>query len=258
MGAKIVWADVDRWTGHIDPESVKKKITKRTKAVIAVHWGGAPCDLTALAKICKDHGLKLIEDAAHALGATYGGKPVGSHGDFVCFSFQAIKHVTTGDGGLLSCKSAKDYERAKLLRWYGIKRPADLTKDIPDWGYKFHMNDVAATIGLENLKGLTEDLRLRRANAKVLTVAPMSYFSDGAFWFMPRHIANRPAFIKHMAARGIACGTVHERNDRYTMFKDSYSHLPGVDAFCNSQVNLPVGPWVDPAKVLAALDSFHA
>ncbi len=241
LGARIVWADIDRWTGHIDPESVKKKITKRTKAVLAVHWGGEPCDLSSLSKICSDHGLKLIEDAAHALGATYNGNPIGSHGDFVCFSFQAIKHLTTGDGGLLSCKSAQDYERGKLLRWYGIRRPADLKRDIPEWGYKFHMNDIAATIGIENLKGLCLDLRKRRENAEFFT-GRLAY--DSALWFLPWHDSNPQAFMKYMASKNVSCGTVHERNDHYSMFRDSRCSLPGVDAFYKTQVNLPIGPWL--------------
>lgn len=253
QGAGVVWADCDRWTGLIDPESVKRKITKRTKAVIAVHWGGLPCDLDALTRICKGHGLKLIEDAAHALGATYGGKPIGSHGDFVCFSFQAIKHVTCGDGGALVCKSKTDYERGKLLRWYGIRRPANLKRDIPEWGYKFHMNDIAATIGLENLKGLKDDLDARHKNAYAYANRlGNSYDSNSAFWFFPTHRKDRTDFMNRMIRDGIVCGPVHERNDRYSMFKASRCALPGVDAFCKTQVNLPVGPWVNANKVLCA------
>ena len=256
-GAKIVWADVDPWTGNIDPESVRKKITKKTKAVICVHWGGTPCDLSALGKMCQDHGLKLIEDAAHALGAGSLGEPVGSHGDFVCFSFQAIKPLTTGDGGLLSCKSAKDYERGKLLRWYGIKRPADLKQDIPEWGYKFHMNDLAATIGLENLKGLALDLRTRRENAHFFSG---SYNPNSAYWFFPVIVKPKTRFMREMQQKGVSCSSVHERNDHYSMFKPFRVSLPGVDAFCASQVNLPIGPWLtsqDKTTIQEALQAFR-
>ncbi len=241
-GAAIRWADVDAGSGCVDIESVRRAITKRTKAIMVVHWGGRPCDMGSLLEICRINGIKLIEDAAHALGAQYQGRPIGSHGDFVCFSFQAIKHVTTGDGGLLSCKSKSDYERGKLLRWYGIKRPSDLTKDIKEWGYKFHMNDIAAAMGIENLKGLAKDLRARRKNAEVYGNG--KYDRDHAYWFYATHKSNRSQFIKDMASKGIMCGTVHERNDKYTMFRDSRANLPGVDAFCRTQVNLPVGSWV--------------
>ncbi len=243
-GATIVWADVDSKTGLIDPASVKEKVTKKTKAIMAVHWGGRSADLTALREMAVGR-IKLIEDAAHAMGAKYNGDPIGSHGDFVCFSFQAIKHLTTGDGGLLSCKSEEDYERGKLLRWYGIKRPANLKADIREWGYKFHMNDIAAAIGIENLKGLHNDLEARRKNARFYAkVLGMDIDRGGAYWFFAIHEKARDQFIERMAKQAVVVGTVHERNDHYFMFRNSGTVLPGVDAFCQTQVNLPCGPWV--------------
>jgi perosamine synthetase len=257
--ARIVWADCDPWTGNIDPEDVRKKINKKTKAVIAVHWGGYPCDLDALERICRDHGVKLIVDAAHAMGATHEGVPIGVYGDFVCFSFQAIKHLTTGDGGLLSCKDTKDYQRGKLLRWYGIKRPADLTKDIPEYGYKFHMNDLAATIGLANLKDLPWILKRHRENAAYYAnhLIRRVYHPDSASWLQTIHIDDKAAFVKYMAKSGVQVGNVHERNDKYSMFKDSKCDLPGVDAFYKSMVNIPVGWWVDPKPVVKAIKAFR-
>ena len=248
IGGTGVWADADLWTGNIDPESVKHKITKKTKAVIAVHWGGTPCDVDALETICKDHGLKLIFDCAHALGATYNGKPIGYYGDFSCFSFQAIKHVTTGDGGLLVCNDRRDYERGKLLRWYGIKRPADLTQDIKDWGYKFHMNDLAATIGLANLKDFPAVLKKHRDNARFYREHGLDgvYDPESAFWLYTLHTKDPQALSRKLKAKGIASGRVHERNDRYSMFKSSRTALPGVDDFYKTMLNIPVGWWVTP------------
>jgi dTDP-4-amino-4,6-dideoxygalactose transaminase len=121
-GGGIVWADIDPWTGNIDPMDVERKITGKTKAIIAVHWGGYPCELDELLRISRKYGIALIEDAAHAFGATYRGRQIGSHSSFVCFSFQAIKLLTTVDGGLLVCPSMDDYRRGKLLRWFGIDR----------------------------------------------------------------------------------------------------------------------------------------
>ncbi len=248
-GAKIAWADVNPYTGLIDAESVKKKITKKTKAVVAVHYAGLACDLAALKDVVKDSGLKIILDAAHALGTHHRGilDPV-AKADFACFSFQAIKPLTTIDGGLLVCKSRKDYDRAKLLRWYGIKRPVNLSLDIKEAGYKFHMNDVAATIGLENLKGLALDLRRRRENAEFFSnrIPGCVYEPESSNYLFLLLVDSRDSFIKHMKARGIAVGTVHERNDQYSMFRDSRCPLPGVDAFCARQVAIPVGPWVTP------------
>jgi len=116
-GAKIVWADIDPTTGNIDPQDVEKKLFRRSKvkAIIAVHWAGQPFDIDAINKIARKHKVKVIEDAAHALDSTYKNKKIGCHSDFVCFSFQAIKHLTTGDGGALFCRKKSDDKRAKLL-----------------------------------------------------------------------------------------------------------------------------------------------
>lgn len=260
MGAKIVWADVDPWTGNINPESVKAKITKKTKAVVAVHWGGNPCEIDMLESICKQNRLKLIFDCAHAFGATYKGEPIGSYGDFSCFSFQAIKHLTTGDGGLISCRDPKDYERAKLLRWYGIKRPADLKQDIPEAGYKFHMNDLAATLGLANLRDMPWLLKRYRFNADFYAdnLASRVYHPESAFWLFTVHSSNRDSLKKHLAKLGVASGVVHERNDKYTMFKASRADLPGVDQFTRSQLNIPVGWWVTNEDRERIVEAIHA
>ena len=91
MGARIIWADIDPWTGNINPEDVAAKITPKTKAIMCVHWGGYPCDLDELNAIAAEHGIKLIEDACHAFGSTYRGKPIGSHSDFACFLFRRLR-----------------------------------------------------------------------------------------------------------------------------------------------------------------------
>src|SRR5262245_11198784 len=103
-GARIVWADVDPLTGNFDPDAIEPLITDRTRAIMMVHWGGNPCDIDRICAIGRANGIPLIEDAAHALGSTYRGKPVGAHSDFVAFSFQAVKQVTSVDGGGLVCK----------------------------------------------------------------------------------------------------------------------------------------------------------
>ena len=102
LGAKVLWADIDPCTGNIDAGDVEKKITRKTKAIVCVHWGGYPCDLKQLNEIAAHHGIPLIEDACHAFGSVYRQHPIGSHSDFVCFSFQAVKMLTTIDGGALA------------------------------------------------------------------------------------------------------------------------------------------------------------
>jgi len=250
-GAKIVWADINPWTGNIDPKDVKRKVTPKTKAIMCVDWGGYPCDFDELNIIAKEHGIKLIEDACHAFGSSYKGKPVGSHCDYSCFSFQAIKHLTTVDGGLITCNG--DYERAKLLRWYGIDRDAkreDLRceADITEYGYKFHMNDVTAAIGLEQLAYIDINLNTCLGNAKKYDDAGLSlmYRKDrqSCYWLYTTRVKNRDNYIKRMRDVGIVTSKVHVRNDKYTVFKDSRTFLPGVDEFYSEQVSIPVGWWV--------------
>ena len=154
-GAKIVWADVNPITGLIDPQAIEEKITSKTKAIMMVHFGGIPCDIDAINAIAKKYNLKTIEDGAHAIGAEYKGSKIGNHSDFIMFSLQAIKHFTTVDGGLLLCKDQSDYERGKLLRWYGIDRDEKrkefrCEEDIIEYGYKYHMNDIVQQSALSN------------------------------------------------------------------------------------------------------------
>lgn len=258
-GAQLVWADIDPWTGNIDPLDVERKITPQTKAIIPIHWGGYPCDLDDLRRIANKFGIPLVEDAAHAFGASYRGKPIGSHGDLVAFSFQAIKLVTTIDGGLLACKTPDLYRRGKLLRWFGIDREtprADLRceSDVVEAGYKFHMHDVSAVIGLEQLK-YTEGLLLRNRDnaafyrkrlADVKGVKLLRYADDrvSSYWLFTIRVRDRDGFQTFMTKKGIQVSRVHVRNDLHTYTKAFRRNLPGVDEFEREQVSIPVGWWI--------------
>ncbi len=270
LGAKVVWADIDPWTGNIDPKDVDRKITPKTKAIMCVHWGGYPCDLDELNAVAAEHGIKLIEDACHAFGSTYHGKLIGSHSDFACFSFQAIKEITTVDGGALVCKSRADRERGRLLRWYGIDRKSkrkDLRceADIVEYGYKFHMNDVTAAIGLEQLKYVGKTIEKHRANAKryneafknLKAVRPLSYKSDrsSVYWLYTMRVKDRQKFMEYMKRAGITVSQVHARNDNHTMFKDSKVNLPGVDEFTSEQVSIPAGWWLTDEDLVKIIDA---
>ncbi len=257
--ADIIWSDIDPWTGNIDPKDVERKITPKTKAVIAVHWGGYPCELDELLRITRKYGIPLIEDAAHAFGSTYHGKKIGSISPWTAFSLQAIKHLTSVDGGLLSIQSNDQYRQAKLLRWYGIDRETsrrDLRceEDIVRAGGKLHMNDVCATIGLENLKHVGANITKHRDNAKAYDeafeglrhVKKLHYQKDreSSYWLYSLRVSDPDSFLDFMAAREIMVSKVHVRNDVHTAFKTFRRNLPGVDEFAREQMSIPVGWWV--------------
>jgi dTDP-4-amino-4,6-dideoxygalactose transaminase len=259
LGAKIVWADIDPKTGNIDPEDVKKKITSKTKAIVGVHWAGMPFDIQAINDIAKQHGVKVIEDAAHALGAKYKGKLIGSHSDYVCFSFQAIKHLTTVDGGAITCNSEEEYTRLKKLRWFGLDRKfkgSKWTQDITESGYKFHMNNVNAAIGLEQLKTIQSVIDAHKKNHKYydehisnskIKKMLQSPDSESSCWIYTVLTPNREELQKYLLEKGIASDVVHVRNDTYSVFKEfvaPLNSLKGCDEFCSQHLNIPVGWWL--------------
>lgn len=261
-GAKIVWADVDPVSGLISTESIKSKITDNTKAIIMVHFGGIPCDIEGINSLAKEHGIKTIEDGAHAFGSTYNGKKIGNHSDYVMFSLQAIKHITTVDGGLLFCKSKTDYQRARLLRWYGIDRDTPrkdfrCEENIIEYGYKFHMNDMNATIGLYNLPHMNDLLEKNRRNAKffdeqlknieyiqLLKVNPKC---NSSFWVYSIRILNgkKQNFIEKMKEFDIITSQVHNRNDVNSCVKDFKEELPNLNILEKELVCIPVGWWLE-------------
>ncbi|HAO48485.1 MAG TPA: DegT/DnrJ/EryC1/StrS aminotransferase, partial [Runella sp.] len=165
MGVNIVFADVDD-NLNIDVKHVEQLITPKTKAIVCVHYGGLPCEMDELWALGKKHNLFIIEDAAHAVGAKYKGRYIGSQSDFTMFSFQAIKHITTGDGGMLVVKDPTLVEKAKRLRWFGIDRTSKQKgiweNDIVEVGYKYQMTDIAASLGLAGLEEFDEHLAHRQ------------------------------------------------------------------------------------------------
>ncbi len=170
VGAKPVFADVRPDTLNIDPQDLKKRITKRTKAVILVHMYGYPAQMKEINMLAKKHGFAVIEDACHALGAKYNGRKIGSISDFNIFSFYATKNITTGEGGMLTTNDPKVAEKIDILSLHGISRDAYKRYsqesyrhwDILYPGYKYNMFDIQAALGLEQLKKLNRFLKRRK------------------------------------------------------------------------------------------------
>ncbi|KAI6753608.1 hypothetical protein HG531_005777 [Fusarium graminearum] len=166
IGATPVFADIDRKTRNIDLEQVEKTITQRTKAIIPVHLAGRPVDMDRLYDIAKKHNLRVVEDAAQAIGSTWKGKRIGSFGDIVSFSFQATKNITTGEGGCLVLNDEKEAALAEKLRFQGMVRSGYDGMEVDVLGGKHNMNEIAATIGLGQFGRLEEITAKRHALAQ--------------------------------------------------------------------------------------------
>ena len=256
-GAKPVFADIQYDTGNIDPKFIEDNITKRTKAIMPVHWGGYPCDMDEINEIAKKFDLIVIEDAAHALGATYKNKVIGSISDFTAFSFQAIKHLTTGDGGALCCKSDRHYKVSKNLRWFGIDRDnsklsnlGEREYDIHDIGYKYHMNDIAAAIGIGNLENFSKKLKRIReissiyineiSNLKGLSLLNYENDRQSAYWLFTILVEKRSDFIAKMNNEKIPVSVVHQGINKYSVFESRDIQLKNQNKFDNNQISIPI------------------
>lgn len=280
-GAVPVWADIHPETGLIDELDVERKINNKTRAIMCVHWGGTPCNMEALRGIADYYNLFLIEDCAHALGAidSSTGRKIGNKSaDISMFSFQAIKHISTIDGGALSIADTDIYKRARLERWYGIDRDADrkdsrIEEDIIDWGLKWHMNDVCATIGIGQLDYVEGVLGEHRQNARTYWNAidrerfvpafPETALDYGVFWLFTILLKNpndRIGFMEHARKYGVHVSQVHARNDTHTVFRPYHrGQLPGVTAFNDRMCCIPVH-WrlsnLDKERIIDCLDSY--
>ena len=264
-GLKIKWVDLDPNTCNLDLTDLKRKITNKTLAIMVVHWGGYPLDLDELKKIQDEafqlygNRIEIIEDCAHAIGSKFKGKMIGNHGNISVFSFQAIKHLTTGDGGAILSSTDQFHKKAKLLRWYGLDRTSSFDfrceQNIADWGFKFHMNDIAATIGLCNLPNLPNMVKKHHDNYQILYkeltgidgLETLENRSDvySSSWIMTILVKNRNDFMRKMKECGIGVSRVHDRNDKHDCLKEFKTMLPNTDYVCNNICCIPCGWWVN-------------
>ena len=269
MGAKIRFADVQRETLNIDPKHVATLVNEKTKALVCVHYGGLPCDMDELHAIAKKWNIPVIEDAAHAVGAEYKGKSVGEISEFTMYSFQAIKHITTGDGGLLTFKDKNLVEKGKRLRWFGIDRSAKQMgiweNDITEVGYKYQMTDISAALGLAALEEFDETLALRKqllaAYKEGLKGIPGISFIGGGYtdrihaaWMCTVLVDRRKDFQRKLLEHKIESNQVHYRNDRYSIFGGRRSDLPNMDALEEHYLVLPLHTKMNLADVKRVCD----
>lgn len=266
-GARPMWIDVDPNTGLVTSDALIKTakraisegVMHHVKAIIVVDWGGLPAishELFATAWSLLG-GLPVIEDAAHAFGSTWNNIRIGFWANYTTFSFQAIKHLTTGDGGALFALDKNKIDQARSLRWYGIDREGKssdsrIDQDILHAGYKFHMNDLTASLGLAQIEGAKLSVEAHTRNAQILhenlgpiftTLSPYHNESVSAAWvytvLLPDY-ETKVKFKHFMNSQDIQVSEVHRRNDQYTVFK-GYDDvdLDGVTQFYDRMVCLP-------------------
>jgi len=268
LGAKPVFVDSDLDTGNLDLEKIEKKITKKTKCITIVHFLGKPVDIEKILWLKKKYKIKIIEDCALALGSKYYGKHVGYYADFACFSFYPAKHITTGDGGMLTCSNQTDYKKAKLLRGFGVNKTFFERKtpgiyDVLSAGLNFRLSDINSALGLTQLKKLTYMIHKREKNykklyqslkdfdnLKILKTSTVKNLKSSYYClsFIIKNISRtqRNLYLKYLSDFGVGC-TVHYPRaimDYKYLKKERENKNQFLNArrISNNSINIPVGP----------------
>ncbi len=271
-GGIPVFADIDPETLCIDPADIERKITPRTKAIMAVHFGGHPADLDRIHAIAKAHNLTVIEDAAHAAGAMHGSRMIGSIAPLTCFSFHPVKNLATGDGGMITLQDPSWDKRLRKLRWVGISKDTWSRSDSGDvsqysWyynveelGYKYHTNDIMAAIALVQLKRLPETNARRRviceqydqglAGLDWLRLPVMRDYAQSSRHNYVVRLEGRDGLMDYLRAKGIATGMHYIPNHLYDMYKPYVTEpLPVTEREWTKMVTLPVYPDLSDSQV---------
>lgn len=275
---KIRWCDIDVSSLNMDLADVEAKISQNTKAIMFPLWGGMPPDIDKindmLDRAKRRIGFRpfVIFDCAHAIGSTYRGRKIGTQsGFFFTFSFQAIKHFTTGDGGILISPYKELQRKGKLLRWYSLDREEKGRQDFrcemdaPYIGDKLHMNDINASIGLANLPHIDAIIQKHKDNAAFYnhTLSDISGIKllrvptdrESASWIFTLKAEKRDDLMRALTSRGIMCSRVHERNDKHSCFTDFKEDLPGLEEIVKEMLCIPVGWWLSETDRQYVVDS---
>ena len=260
VGARPVFVDVDLATRNIDLARAEKAITPLTRAIMPVHFAGLPVDMDALYALAERRSLRVIEDAAHAIGSSHRGRRIGSFGDFVAFSFHPNKNLTTIEGGALSIREPAEARRVERLRFHGIERDDSGEVDVLEAGGKYNLTDVAASVGLGQLRKLEQFNRRRRALTaryfERLKTDPAMLLpargNDGHSWHMfapllplERMRTGRPQFIEEMRKLGIGVGIHYPALHLFTLYRKMGHRIgdfPNAERIGQSTVTLPLFP----------------
>ena len=273
--AQPVFADIEPDTLNIDVNDIEQLITDKTRAILLVHFGGHCCDMDPVMALAEKHGLKVIEDCAHACGASYKGKKAGSIGHFGCYSFHAVKNLACGEGGMITTNSEAEAKRLRSLRWLGIDQGtwdrADERKryswnyNVKELGFKAHLNDIPATLGLCQLAKLDKLNGRRREVAGMYTEAlskldwievPVEKdYTHSSYHNYVIKLDNRDNFIDYMGQKGISIGMHYYPNHLYDMYKPYYRQLPVAEEIWKRIATLPLFPDLTDDEVNYILDS---
>lgn len=248
-GGRPVFVDIDPNTLCLDPSSIRKAITKRTKAILPVHFAGMPCKLDEIKRLCDKFDLMLIEDAAHAAGTIYKRKRIGSHGVAVCFSFHPVKNLAMPTGGAITLNGQKSNEFGNIIksrRWCGISDRKGSKYDVKQLGWNYYMNEFSAAIGIEQLKKLDEMNFKRKQIAKkyseeIEIEKKMPFNEDCSYHFYWIEIHNRNSFIKKMFQNGIETG-IHYKPIHTMKFYKGSTKLPNTESVGERIVSIPIHP----------------
>ncbi|MCH2662935.1 DegT/DnrJ/EryC1/StrS family aminotransferase, partial [bacterium] len=275
-GGTPVFADIEGTTLNISPESIAHRVNDKTAAIMVVHHGGHPCDMDPIMGIANEKGIPVIEDAAHAAGARYKGRMAGALGTIGCFSFHALKNMSTGDGGMLTTDDESVAERVRNVRWMGITRSTyDRFRkngraraweyDVDEVGYKFHMNDLNAAIGIVQLGKLESTNAARREVAvqyrsafedvewiEMLGEKDYAQSANHAFVVLAE---DRDRLIEHLAEKGIDGGVHYRPNHLYSVYEPYRRDLPVTESLWTKMVTLPMYPSMSNDEVLQVIEA---
>lgn len=276
-GAKPVFCDIHADDLNIDVGDARKRITKKTRAILPVHYRGIPCDMDAIHALAQNHDLHVVEDAAHAFGSSYKKKKIGSFGELACFSFDPIKNISCGEGGAVVFRNDELLEVVQQKRILGIDKDTwsryrnerSWFYDVVTQGYRYHMSNINAAIGLEQLK------KFRKMNDRKTEVAREydkalrdcegidllrtdDYKDIGLFVYIVKIRKGRNELMEHLARNGVGCGIHYIPSHLFTFYKKGKYHLPVTEQIYDEILTLPLFPDISDdqvKRVIAAIKS---
>jgi len=247
--AKPVFVDINLEDCCIDPLKIEEKITEKTTAILPVHFGGMPCNMNLIHKIAKKHNLAVIEDAAHATGASYENKKIGTHSTTVCFSFHPVKNLAMPTGGVIALNNSNhkiSRKRLEALRWCGITNRKNFVYDVEEVGNNYYMNEFSAAIGRIQLKKIEKMNKIRKRIAKIYDSElkikekiPLS--KNCAYHIYWIRVKNREKFMKKMKDAGIETGIHYKPIHTMKKYRNSIS-LPITEKIAREIVSIPIHP----------------